>query len=81
MAKCDFCESEFSFKDGEGKQVIIEKTNSVKYKHEQLVMLRCNKCSDNKINVCSLGSKIHNDENPKLSYIKHSHDNQVVSQV
>jgi hypothetical protein len=68
MAKCDFCGEEFSFTNGEGKQVIIEKTTTKEYKHEQLVMVRCNHCKENKINISKLGSRIHNDENPDLTY-------------
>ena len=73
MAQCDFCGEQFSFTNGSGKQVIIEKTTTKDYKHEQLVMLRCNKCKDKKINISLLGSKIHNDENPNLSYKNHVH--------
>jgi thiol:disulfide interchange protein len=74
MAKCDFCNEDFSFTNGEGKQVIIEKTIAKDYKHEQLIMMRCNKCKDNKINISILGSKIHNDENPSLTHKNYVHN-------
>jgi hypothetical protein len=73
--KCEFCNADFSFIDKTGEQVIIEKTTTKEYKHEQLIMNRCNECKKNKINISILGSKIHNDENQNLSYKSYVNSN------
>jgi hypothetical protein len=73
--KCEFCNADFSFIDKTGEQVIIEKTTTKEYKHEQLIMSQCNECKKNKINISILGSKIHNDENQNLSYKSYVNSN------